>query len=60
MIERLSSERGMTLPEVLVTIVIALVLSLAAFSLVDVTIRRTGEISARVDAVPARPRRRWT
>ena len=49
--ERLSSERGMTLPEVLVTMVIALVLSLATFALVDVTIRRTGEISQRVDGV---------
>ena len=41
----------MTLPEVLVTMVIALVLSLATFALVDVTIRRTGEISQRVDGV---------
>ena len=41
----------MTLPEVLVTMVIALVLSLATFALVDVTIRRTGEISSRVDGV---------
>jgi prepilin-type N-terminal cleavage/methylation domain-containing protein len=48
---RLKSERGMTLPEVMVTMVIALILSLATFALVDVTIRRTGEITARVDGV---------
>ena len=48
---RLNSERGMTLPEVLVTMTIALVLSLATFALVDMTIRRTGEITARVDGV---------
>lgn len=49
--DRLNSERGMTLPEVMVTMTIALVLSLATFALVDVTIRRTGEITARVDGV---------
>jgi prepilin-type N-terminal cleavage/methylation domain-containing protein len=48
---RLRSERGMTLPEVLVTITIALVISIATFTLVDVTMRRSGEITARVDGV---------
>jgi prepilin-type N-terminal cleavage/methylation domain-containing protein len=48
---RLSSERGVTLPEVLVSVTITLILSLATFALIDVTIRRTGEISARVDSV---------
>ena len=41
----------MTLTEVLVTLVISMALSLATFSLVDVTIRRRGEISARADGV---------
>lgn len=49
--DRLDSERGMTLPEVMVTMVIALILSLATFALIDVTIRRAGEITARVDGV---------
>jgi prepilin-type N-terminal cleavage/methylation domain-containing protein len=48
---RLRSERGMTLPELLVTMTIALILSMATFALIDVTIRRSGEIEARVDAV---------
>jgi prepilin-type N-terminal cleavage/methylation domain-containing protein len=51
MIDRLRSERGMTLTEVLVTLVISMALSLATFSLVDVTLRRTGEITARADGV---------
>jgi prepilin-type N-terminal cleavage/methylation domain-containing protein len=48
---RLNSERGMTLPEVMVTMVISMILSLATFALVDVTMRQTGEISDRVDGV---------
>jgi prepilin-type N-terminal cleavage/methylation domain-containing protein len=48
---RLRSERGMTLPELLVTMLIALILSMATFALIDVTIRRSGEIDARVDTV---------
>jgi prepilin-type N-terminal cleavage/methylation domain-containing protein len=48
---RLADERGMTLPEVMVTMVIALIMSLATFALVDVTIRQTSEISDRVDGV---------
>jgi prepilin-type N-terminal cleavage/methylation domain-containing protein len=51
MIDRLSSERGMTLPEALVTMVIATILALATFSLVDVTMRRTSEINSRSDGV---------
>ena len=41
----------MTLPEVLVTMVIATILALATFSLVDVTLRRTSEITSRSDGV---------
>jgi hypothetical protein len=41
----------MTLTEVLITLVIAVILSLAAFSLIDVTMRRAGEINTRVDSV---------
>ena len=48
---RLTDERGMTLPEVMVTMVIALIMSLATFALVDVTMRQTKEISDRVDGV---------
>jgi type II secretory pathway pseudopilin PulG len=48
---RLAREDGMTLPELLVTLTIAMVISLATFSLVEVTMRRSGEVSARVDAV---------
>jgi prepilin-type N-terminal cleavage/methylation domain-containing protein len=47
---RLREERGMTLPEVLVSLTIALIISLATFALIDTTMRRTGDIAARVDA----------
>jgi prepilin-type N-terminal cleavage/methylation domain-containing protein len=49
--QRLRSERGMTLIELLVTLVIAVILSLATFSLVEVTMKRSGEISARTDTL---------
>jgi prepilin-type N-terminal cleavage/methylation domain-containing protein len=45
----LSNEDGMTLPEVLVTITIALIISLAAFALIDTVMRLTGEVQANVD-----------
>ncbi|HEX6024354.1 MAG TPA: prepilin-type N-terminal cleavage/methylation domain-containing protein [Solirubrobacter sp.] len=48
---RARREDGMTLPELLVTLTIALVVTLAVFSLVEVTMRKSGEASARVDAV---------
>jgi prepilin-type N-terminal cleavage/methylation domain-containing protein len=51
MLARARNQDGLTLPEVLVTMTIGLALSLAAFSIVDVTMRRSGEISARIDAV---------
>jgi prepilin-type N-terminal cleavage/methylation domain-containing protein len=47
---RLREQDGMTLPEVLVAVAIALIISLAAFALVDTTMRRAGDIGARVDA----------
>jgi prepilin-type N-terminal cleavage/methylation domain-containing protein len=47
----IKDERGMTLPELLVTMVIAMILSLATFSLIDVVMKRSGEVSARVDTV---------
>jgi len=45
----LSKQDGMTLPEVLVTITIAMVISLAAFALIDTVMRLTGEVQASVD-----------
>jgi prepilin-type N-terminal cleavage/methylation domain-containing protein len=42
-------ERGFTLPELLITCIIALTVSLAAFSLIDFVMRRSGEISVRVE-----------
>jgi Tfp pilus assembly protein PilV len=46
---RLRNQEGMTLPEVTVTLAIAMIISLATFALVDTVMRRTGEINARVD-----------
>jgi prepilin-type N-terminal cleavage/methylation domain-containing protein len=40
---------GFTLVEMLVAMVIALVISLASFSLIEVVMRRSGEISSRVE-----------
>jgi hypothetical protein len=51
MLARARREDGMTLPELLVTLTIAMAISLAVFSLVEVTMRRSGEVAARVDAV---------
>jgi type II secretory pathway pseudopilin PulG len=42
-------ERGFTLPELLITCIIAITVSLAAFSLLDFVMRRSGEISVRVE-----------
>jgi prepilin-type N-terminal cleavage/methylation domain-containing protein len=49
MLTRLDDERGMTLPEVLVAMVCAAILSLAAFALVEFVMTRTGEVGARVE-----------
>jgi prepilin-type N-terminal cleavage/methylation domain-containing protein len=44
-------QRGFTLPELLITLIIAMIVSLATFSLIDFVMRRNGEISTRVDTV---------
>ena len=45
----LRSERGMTLPELITTLSIAMILSLATFALVDTTLRPVlGELGARL------------
>lgn len=44
-------QRGVTLPELLITLIIAMVVSLATFSLIDFVMRRNGDISTRVDTV---------
>ena len=46
----LRREEGMTLPELLIAIIIALVVSFAAFSLIEVVMRRTAETQGRVEA----------
>jgi prepilin-type N-terminal cleavage/methylation domain-containing protein len=51
MIDRLRREDGFTLPELLVTMSIGMIVALAGFALVDVTMRRSGEVSARIEAV---------
>jgi prepilin-type N-terminal cleavage/methylation domain-containing protein len=49
-VTRLRSDRGMTLVEMMVAMVIAVVVSLAAFSLIDFTMRRSADVAGRVDA----------
>jgi type II secretory pathway component PulJ len=46
---RLRSEAGMTLPELLTAMATAMIVSLAAFSLIEVVMKRTGEVGARVE-----------
>jgi prepilin-type N-terminal cleavage/methylation domain-containing protein len=46
---RLRNQDGMTLPELLVAMVIGMIVSLAAFSLIETTMRRTADTSSRVD-----------
>jgi type II secretory pathway component PulJ len=46
---RLRNEAGMTLPEILVAMMIAIIVSLAAFALIDTVMARTGDITSRVD-----------
>jgi prepilin-type N-terminal cleavage/methylation domain-containing protein len=45
----LRREDGFTLPELLITISIGLILSLATFSLIEFVMKRSGEVAARVD-----------
>jgi prepilin-type N-terminal cleavage/methylation domain-containing protein len=47
---RLGREDGFTLPELLTAITIALIVSLATFSLIEFTMKRAGEVDQRVDA----------
>jgi prepilin-type N-terminal cleavage/methylation domain-containing protein len=47
---RLRDDRGMTLMEMLVAMVIGLLVCLAVFGLVDFTMRRSGDIGGRVSA----------
>jgi prepilin-type N-terminal cleavage/methylation domain-containing protein len=47
---KLSDESGFTLPELLVTLVIALIVSFATFSLIEVAMRKAGDTEARVKA----------
>jgi prepilin-type N-terminal cleavage/methylation domain-containing protein len=46
----LRDERGFTLPELLIALVIALIVSFATFSLIEVVMRKSGETQARVAA----------
>jgi type II secretory pathway component PulJ len=50
MTRRLRNEDGFTLMEMLTAITIAMIVSLAAFSLLEFAIKRTGEVDQRVDA----------
>jgi prepilin-type N-terminal cleavage/methylation domain-containing protein len=50
-VSRLRDQRGMTLPEVLMTLTIGVLLSLGALALVETTMRRSGEVSARVETL---------
>jgi prepilin-type N-terminal cleavage/methylation domain-containing protein len=49
MLNRLRQEDGMSLPELLTALVIASIVSLAAFGLVETVMNRYGETAARVD-----------
>jgi prepilin-type N-terminal cleavage/methylation domain-containing protein len=44
------NQDGFTLPEMLIAMTIALAVSLASFSLIEFTMKRSGDISGRVDA----------
>jgi type II secretory pathway component PulJ len=46
---RLRAQEGMTLTEVLVSLTIAMIISLATFSLIGTVMTRSGEIGSRVD-----------
>jgi prepilin-type N-terminal cleavage/methylation domain-containing protein len=49
-VRRVTREDGFSLPELLVAITVALVISLACFTLIEVTMRRSGEVAGRVEA----------
>jgi prepilin-type N-terminal cleavage/methylation domain-containing protein len=44
-------ERGFTLPELMTTMAIAMIVSLATFALIEIVMKRSGEVAARVDSV---------
>lgn len=46
---RLRSEDGFSLPELLTTMAIAMIVSLATFALIEVVMKRSGEVGARVE-----------
>jgi prepilin-type N-terminal cleavage/methylation domain-containing protein len=46
---RLRSQDGFTLPELLVTMAIAMIVSLATFSLIEIVMKRSGDVGARVE-----------
>jgi len=46
---RLRSEDGFSLPELLTTMAIAMIVSLATFSLIEIVMKRSGEVGARVE-----------
>jgi prepilin-type N-terminal cleavage/methylation domain-containing protein len=50
LMRRLREQDGFTLPELLVAISIALIVSLAAFSLIEFVMKQTGEVNGRVEA----------
>jgi type II secretory pathway pseudopilin PulG len=49
-VTRLRADRGMTLVEMMIAMVIAMIVSLAAFGLIDYTMRRSADVTNRVDA----------
>jgi prepilin-type N-terminal cleavage/methylation domain-containing protein len=49
-VSALRREDGFSLPELLIALSIALIISLATFSLVELTMKKSGEVSARVNA----------
>ena len=51
LMRRLRRQDGFTLPEVLVAITIAMIVSLAAFSLIEFVMKQTGQTTGRIDAV---------
>lgn len=46
---RLRSERGFTLPELLTTMAIAMIIVLATFTLVEIVMKRSGDVGSRVE-----------
>jgi prepilin-type N-terminal cleavage/methylation domain-containing protein len=50
LMRRLREQDGFTLPELLTTITIAMIISLATFALIEFTMKRAGEVDQRVDA----------